>query len=105
VGPSAVEISYWSAADANVVRELQQAMATSLRKKATGQLRRAKDRGYRVGLLLDQVQDPTSPHPSNWLAMPTSIGQALRVALENEIEVLDAAWVRSGHDKVSRVHG
>lgn len=79
--------------------QIELGLRTPLLKKLDGQLRRAKDAGYRTALLLDQVPRPGSH--TVWLAGPTTVASVANVIIrdhrQTHAKVLDQVWLRPAH--------
>lgn len=74
--------------------QIEAGLAGPLAKKLEGQLKRAKDAGYPVALLLDQIPRPGSGNKTIWLASAYTIAQVTQRALNQHPGIVDQVWLR-----------
>jgi hypothetical protein len=92
-----VAICTFLAADPRKGSQVEEGIAGAVRKKLSGQLLRAKQAGYKVLLLLDQVQPASSRQPSRFLASPQTVAAVVRPLLDAQQGVVDEVWLRDPH--------
>ena len=74
--------------------QIQAGLEDMLEKKLTGQLKKAKDHGLRVALLIDQVPRPGSRNSTVMSAAPTNIARVVQHILNAYPQVVDQVWLR-----------
>jgi hypothetical protein len=93
---------YWSrfltmTGNPAIGEQIREGISRALTKKLTKQLRKAKDQGYRVLLLLDQLPRPgVEGSYTNFLAADQTIMTAIRPELDTYPGVVDQIWLRAG---------
>lgn len=91
-----VKIATWLADTASIEDQIVVALESSLVAKLAGQLAAAKCAGYRVMLLIDQVQDSTQRQPSLFLASWWAVKIVVDRIVASAPEVIDCVWFRAG---------
>jgi hypothetical protein len=77
--------------------QIREGISRALTKKLTKQLRKAKDQGYPVLLLLDQRPRPgVEGSYTNFLAADQTIMTAVRPELDAYPGAVDQIWLRAG---------
>jgi hypothetical protein len=74
--------------------QLEAGLTRPLTKKLTGQLRNAKDAGWPVALLLDQIPRPGSGNRTIWVASTYTIAQVVQRLLNQHPGIVDQVWLR-----------
>lgn len=74
--------------------QLEAGLTKPLTKKLTGQLKNAKDAGWPVALLLDQIPRPDSGNRTIWLASAYTIAQVVQRLLNQHPGIVDHVWLR-----------
>lgn len=74
--------------------QIEAGLAGPLTKKLEGQPKRAKDAGYPVALLLDQIPRPGSGNKTIWLASAYTIAQVSQRVLNQHPGIVDQVWLR-----------
>jgi hypothetical protein len=74
--------------------QLEAGLTRPLTKKLTGQLKNAKDAGWPVALLLDQIPRPGSANKTIWLASAYTIAQVVQRLLNQHPGIVDQVWLR-----------
>lgn len=74
--------------------QLEAGLTRPLTKKLTGQLKNAKDAGWPVALLLDQIPRPGSGNRTIWLASAYTIAQVVQRLLDQHPGIVDQVWLR-----------
>ncbi len=77
--------------------QVEAGLSRALTKKLTQQLKRAKDAGWPVALLLDQVPRPESRNPTVQVASAYTIAQVTQRLLNKYPGVVDQVWLRPAH--------
>jgi hypothetical protein len=80
---------------ASIEDQVSAGLEAPLRSKLSGQLKRAKNAGYHVMLLIDQVEDPASRQTSQFLASPATVGVVVTRVLSSFPNVVDSVWFRN----------
>ncbi|TJZ99355.1 hypothetical protein [Actinacidiphila oryziradicis] len=76
-----------------VSQQIEEGIGAALDKKLTRQLRRAKDAGYPVMLLLDQERRPDAGNDTVWMAShPATVRAAVQPHLDRYPGVVDLLW-------------
>jgi hypothetical protein len=79
--------------DARLSNQIEEGIGPALDRKLAGQLRRAKDAGYPVMLLLDGAPRPGSLNDTIWMtAHPATVRAAVQPHLEAHPGVIDLVW-------------
>jgi hypothetical protein len=73
--------------------QIQAGLKDTLEKKLAGQLKKAKDHGLRVALLIDQVPRPGSRNSTVMSAAPTNIARVVQHILSAHPGVVDQVWL------------
>jgi hypothetical protein len=89
-----VQFLVWAAENASLESQYEKALREPLGKKLSGQLRRAKDLGFPVLLLLDQLPEPESEAWSMWTPEHGTLPLVLSKLLNSAPGVVDAVWLR-----------
>jgi len=74
--------------------QLEAGLTAPLTKKLNGQLKNAKDAGWPVALLLDQIPRPGSVNKTIWLASAYTIAQVVQRLLNQHPGIVDQVWLR-----------
>jgi hypothetical protein len=74
--------------------QLEAGLTAPLTKKLTGQLKNAKDAGWPVALLLDQIPRPGSGNRTIWLASSYTIARVVQRLLNHHPDIVDQEWLR-----------
>ncbi|MER5985729.1 hypothetical protein [Streptomyces sp. NPDC001787] len=93
--------------NASIAAQIAAGLRDPLVKKLDGQLKQAKQAGFRTALLLDQVPRGGSESHTVWLAGPTTVA-AVTTSILNEHRrenppVLDQVWLRPGQRITSAI--
>lgn len=89
-------ISVWGDDDPLVENQVRKGIRDPLLKKFNKQLRNARDLGWKTILLLDQMDDPCSKHPSIWCALPGTIGIVVDQVIKEANFGPSEVWLRTG---------
>jgi hypothetical protein len=76
--------------------QIEAGLKAALTKKLTGQLKRAKDAGYKTALLLDQTPRPGTQSMPIRIASPAGIAAVVQRILDQHPSVVDQVWLQSG---------
>ena len=98
-----VDLLAWGSAGPWIEAQVTAGLADSLRSKLSDLLARAKQAGYPVMLLIDQVQDPDSRQPSQFLAGAWSVSPLVDQVMQERPGVLDSVWFRDRKMKLHRL--
>lgn len=90
-----VEIVTWLADTASIEYQVVAALESALVSKLGGQLRAAQQSGYRVRLLIDQVQDPGRRQPTAFLASCWTVKVVVDRIVACSPGVIDSVWLRA----------
>jgi hypothetical protein len=74
--------------------QIEEGIREPLTKKLTRQLRNAKDQGYPVALLLDQLPRAGGNSKTVWLASPAGIAKIVQGIVNKHPGVADQVWLR-----------
>ena len=74
--------------------QIEAGLTAALIKKLTHQLKRAKDAGWPVALLLDQLPRPGSQNRTIWLSSAYTIAQITQRLLNQYPGIVDQVWLR-----------
>ena len=96
-----VQLMAWGSNGPWLEAQVHAGLAEPLRGKVSGQLARAKAAGYPVMLIIDQVQDPDSDQPSQFLATAGTVRPLVEAVLQETPGIVDTVWFR---DRNKRLH-
>jgi hypothetical protein len=74
--------------------QLEAGLIGPLTKKLTGQLKNAKDAGWPVALLLDQIPRPGSGNRTIWLTSAYTIAKVVQRLLNQHPGIVEQVWLR-----------
>lgn len=100
-----VEIATWLADTASIEDQVVAALESPLVGKLGGQLATAKRAGYRVMLLIDQVQDPSRRHPTLFLTSSRTVKIVVDRIVASSPGVIDRVWFRAGDGSFMNLTG
>jgi hypothetical protein len=95
-GSPAVTFSFFASENAALGDQFKAALDEPLRAKLTGQLAIAKENGYRVLLLLDQMPAPRFDPGTMWTPEHGTLAQVVASVLDQFPDVVDRVWRRDG---------
>ena len=98
-----VQFIVWAAENASLGGQYEKALREPLNKKLSGQLRRAKDLGFPVLLLLDQLPEPESEAWSMWTPEHGTLAQVLSKLLNSVPGVVYAVWLREATENFRKL--
>ena len=99
-----VQFLVWAAEDASLGSQYEKALRAPLNEKLSGQLRRAKDLGFPVLLLLDQLPEPDSEAWSMWAPEHGTLALVLSKLLNSALGVVDAVWLREATENFRQLN-
>jgi hypothetical protein len=73
--------------------QVEAGIKTTLKSKLTGQLARAKEKGYPVAILIDQIPWP-GMQSTVWIVSPVCIARVVQGILNSHPGVVDQVWLR-----------
>jgi hypothetical protein len=85
----------------DIAEQLAHTLKETIGSKANGQLRAAKEAGFPVLLLLDQVTPVETKMPANFLAAPATVSTVVRAILDDHPGIVDEVWMR---DRLEALH-
>jgi hypothetical protein len=103
VSTESSSISFIAEDDPLVEVQVERGLREVLESKLDGQLRRAKESGTQVLLLLDQVPERDGDG-TLWLAIGGTIQLVVKRLLDEHRGVVDQVWLRSANGKYSPLH-
>ena len=95
-GNPAVTFSFIASENAALGDQFKAALDEPLRAKLTGQLAVAKENGYRVLLLLDQMPAPRSDPETMWTPEHGTLARVVVSVLDQFPDIVDRVWRRDG---------
>ena len=90
----AFQLSVYPSRNVFLGTQVREAIEEALTHKLTAQLPPAKRVGYRVGILLDQMEFEQSKQSSIWMPRPPTIAGAVNEVAALYPQILDAIWLR-----------